>query len=122
MRYRIRIHQEIEKKGVAPKGFKPITEEEFAKSEFFQYIPNYLEYRKITELHSGKVLKRSIEVVLYYFADDSGYGLEAYKSKVRYYKWGCVHKFEPITLDSDTSIPEGKQVAQCVKCKKIKTF
>jgi hypothetical protein len=85
-----------------PPNFREITEEDFAKSKFFTYSPDFWEYRQISRREDYEKFKWGTEQRSYvfslrmaYFFDGTGIALEHdyWAGKVRYFSFAvCEHK------------------------------
>lgn len=111
-----------------PFNWKPMSEEEFAKSGFVNGSWNRVEFRQMyPKTFDGKrdVHACMIQAQLFWMNDDTGVGIVAdyWKGKVSYYKFGCHHslKNEKFSVDgpntchlckSDISLPWMKLVTK----------
>jgi hypothetical protein len=92
----------------APKGWRKLTEEEFAKSMFFTYSPIALGYDQLLRDADGKRFldekgreAPAMSVKLFLMHDGTGFAMahDFWGGKVSYYKFGCDHKYHEYGRD-----------------------
>lgn len=105
----------------APQKWRSITEEEFAKSLFFQYNPELIEDRAILQDDKPALMAK-----LFWFHDDTGIGMvnDFWGGKVQYFAFGCDHDYKELSAKEcvKRGIYHGGQcyhVTECAKCKRI---
>jgi hypothetical protein len=98
-----------------PFNWKPMTEDEFAKSGFVNGNWSRVEFRQMyPKTFDGKrdVGSRMIEARLFWLNDDTGIAIvsDYWKGKVNFYKFGCHHslKNEKFSVESQNT---------CIHCK-----
>ena len=79
----------------APKGWREITEAEFATSIFFVYSPIAVDRHYFTFDYEGNKLSDPINLRVYYMYDGTGFGIHSnyWKKKLRFFTFGCKHAF-----------------------------
>lgn len=113
------VHQHEEKFGGYndfPPNWEEITEEEFARSNFFVYSPIYEENRQMYphDKKGSKDIFTYTPARLYFMSDGTGYGIrnDFSKQKMHYYKFAfCLHEF-----GSDLGRFRGQHIFVCKKC------
>jgi hypothetical protein len=107
----------------APRGWREITEKEFAQSLFFSHTPDKIDHRQILYVNGKEVTGPMIAAFLYYFYDGTGIAVSSdfWNGKVHYYHFGCSHKYTE--LGYDTCQKRGFyhagncwHVSECSKC------
>lgn len=98
-----------------PFNWKPMTEDEFAKSGFVNGNWSRVEFRQMyPKTFDGKrdIGSRMIEARLFWLNDDTGIAIvtDYWKGKVNFYKFGCHH-----SLKHEKFSVEGPNT--CVNCK-----
>lgn len=111
-----------------PKGFREITQEEFAKSSFFRDKLRYTAQKQITDWTDPKTGKTPrVHVRLFYMWNDIGYGIQTCNGSVRYYAFGCDHSYSELTYETcrEEGIPHyGRcwHVQRCTKCGHVSSY
>ena len=105
-----------------PENFREITEKEFAKSWFFVYSPNTVEYRQF------KFEEKIGSFRLFNFHTGIGFAMtnDYWEGKVRYFQYGCEHNWKEISAKEarEEGIHTGYQfhVNKCTKCGEIWSY
>jgi len=107
-----------------PDGWREIDVGEFAQSKFFTYSPTHVEYR---QMHDSKVPSFSMVAArLFHFHDGTGIAMsnEWWDKKVRYFKFGCNHKYNELSRKESERRGIGHHgmcwhVYECSKCQHI---
>jgi hypothetical protein len=112
----------INQYNMAPDNLRAITEEQFAKSDFFVYVVVAREHRQIREP------KSTSDIMLYYMPDGTGYGIsnDSYAGKVKYYAFGCEHDYHGLIQAEcrERNIAHFGMcyhVSECAKCGHVKS-
>lgn len=100
-----------------PVNMKEITEADFAKSGFINASIVAMEYRQayvMDDLKADDKCRKMMQLRMFWFADDTGIAMttDYYKGKVRYFTFGCNHRFESKTFMTGKSYP-------CLNCKTV---
>lgn len=111
-----------------PPGWREIAEEEFAKSHFFIYGFEYVDYRSVMwpegeHQHKSNVVHGA---KLFYMWDKSGYAIvrDYWGGKIRYFKFGCDHTWgAQFTPEEEEKLPRGRCIhnSKCSKCGHIQS-
>lgn len=98
----------------APKGWRQITEAEFARSIFFSHDPQKTETRQILRVE-GKQASAMIPARLYWFWDKTGIAIvnDFWKRSVTYYAFGCDHE---LVRAEKSPFPGNPDALRCTKC------
>ena len=80
-----------------PEGWREITSEEFAQSDFFMYSPTHIEYRQMYDKNVPS--KPMTAAKLFHFHDGTGIAMsqDYWNKKVLYFKFGCDHKYNELS-------------------------
>lgn len=99
--YKLVHEQRSDNFNVAPAGWRPITEKEFAQSNFFVYSPEMIDYKQMYRLESGEPLPKPVFCRLFHMHDKTGFAMEHNYSggKVNYYAFGCKHDYRELGQD-----------------------
>jgi hypothetical protein len=74
-----------------PPNWKQITEEEFSRSNFSIYMPEYIGFR---QMMNKKDMSGFVAANLFFFHDNTGVAIEHKNGKINYYKFAlCEHEF-----------------------------
>lgn len=113
----------------APPGWEQISEQEFAASSFFRFSLIHYETREITCYADGESVGERIDAKLFFTGEGEGFAMSMSRPTggnpiVRYYRFGCKHRFERLTEQhcQERNIPHygvGYHVRECALCKKI---
>lgn len=82
----------------APPDFREITEADFSRGPFFSQVFRRIEYRQIMNLEGERC---ALGIQLFFFADATGVGMahDHRAGKVRYFAFGCAHKYREVHRD-----------------------
>lgn len=85
----------------APRGWREISEKEFAQGMFFSYNPEYRETRQMHRPKGGNHWGKMLAATLFFFWDGTGVamGHDYWKGKVIYYAFGCHHTYRELSFD-----------------------
>lgn len=107
-----------------PPGWRELTEEEFAKSQFGRYSPNYFGYKQIFTTENGQ--QKFLPIHWLSYVDGTGLAIHTdyWKGKVRYFFFGCDHDYKGLSQQEcrERGIYHAGRcyhVAECQKCKFI---
>lgn len=109
-----------------PENFVEINEAEWAKSDWFSYNPDKVEFRQfVIDDLDGKPIYHNFR--LYWMPDGHGYAItnEFWKGRVRIFRFGCQHQWEELSYQECRKRDIGHagkcwHVYECKLCKKIK--
>jgi len=102
-----------------PAGWEPITEAEFAKSEFFNgWVA--MEHRQMFQEN------KAVHAYLFHFHGGDGIAIENdfWGGKIRYYRFGCKHEYSE-ALGDEHAVEIGMRLGHCdhaYKCMKCGHF
>jgi len=112
----------------APVGWEEIAEEVFSRSGFFLYGFDRHEFRQILRLSDGTETTECLSVYLFFLPDGTGYGIsrDYWKEKVRYFRFGCVHKYRGIAPSECrergiSHVGRCYHVSECTECGHIRS-
>jgi hypothetical protein len=95
MKYDIIESKEKSNFNELPPNFKEITEQEFAQSKFFTYMPEKTEYRQVN------INGKHTDLRMFWMYDNTGYAIVSnyWDGKVIYYSFAkCEHIFDEKTV------------------------
>lgn len=115
-----------------PPNWREITQDEFARSLFFHYTPDFIDFRQMYE--KDKDGKRAYNAPytsgkLFFFWNKTGIGIvDTYEDKkynakkiLRFFKFGCEHKYRE--LSREESAKKGRthfgrcyHIEECTTC------
>ncbi len=105
-----------------PPGFIRISELEFSRSNFFTYMPKYVEHRQV------RLNQKYVNLYMYYFHDHTGIAMSSDQQGVKYYKFFlCQHELKEISRQEaeDKGIYHGGtmyHVEICQKCDYVHAY
>ena len=107
-----------------PVNFHEITEEEFAKSEFFHYTPIATGYSQVFLKPDGDLRNDKIMPMRFFFMhDNTGFAMYAnyWQGHLHYFAFGCDHEFRELSQDQCfardiTHFGRCYHVYECLKC------
>jgi len=116
-----------------PVGLRRISEKEFARSQFFTYVPRYTEYRQILVNSKEDLSKRGrgvmITLRMYWFDDDTGVAIhnDYWKGKMEYFTFGCKHDYSELSQKEChkrgiSHFGNCFHVSECKKCNYVMSY
>lgn len=96
----------------APPDFREISEADFSRGPFFSQCFRRIEYRQIMNLAGERYV---LGVKLFFFADATGVGMaqDHRAGKVRYFAFGCDHKYREVHGDELETLGFRGQLFHC---------
>ena len=135
---------ECEHPNAFPLGWREITPNEFARSQFMTYSSDFEDYRQmlpekgekrkefLTYDHYRKTyLPQAMTARCYFYADGTGLAISTFywnKTRpIRYFAFGCNHYYEELSYDEsrDRGLYHAGNcyhVNECKKCKHINSY
>lgn len=80
-----------------PPNWTEITASEFARSKFFTYNFTKYEFRQFQDPEHNKGYMGFQSAKLFYMPFNDGYGMYNHRGEVRYFRFGCEHKWRAVT-------------------------
>lgn len=120
-----------------PPNWRELTEEEFARSDFFTYGPTQMEFRQFSDPEHNNGYKGAQSVFLFYVHAGHGYGIySSYgqemfvgsrQKRLRIFRFGCEHTYKELDQKEcrELKVPHfGRcyHVLQCTKCGYIYSY
>lgn len=134
MIYELTVSEQSQEPGTynkAPKGWKEISEKDFARSMFFTYSPKSMEHRQVFYDWDGNALgeKYWLSITMFHMHDGTGFAMssEWTDGKVRYFRFGCEHQYRGLSQQEcrDRGIAHFGScyhVSECGVCGHIKSI
>lgn len=110
-----------------PAGWTQISEEEFAKSSYFTYGAEVIEYRQMYARDENGdrsfVSNPVISAHLHFFPQNVGFAIVAdyWKGKLTFYKFGCLHVWGAVPEEKRAGIHlfRCQSASWCAKCQTL---